>query len=393
MPFTTFSSFAPFTAASAMRAEVLRISIFDSTLQNAAWQVAMRLGVAGFFLTAQRLVFDHIESCACKSSFVERGENGGLFDDGSTSGVHDEGTRFEQRKLALGDEMARFIIQRAMEREDIGLSEKFIECAHSRDADGLVRAVGQIRIVEDDAEAERLGPQRCRGADATEADDAKGERAEAAELGADFDVPAELLGLLIEWQDLAAQGHGEGDGMIRDLLGAVVGHVAHSDAALASGGDVHAVKADAVADDGAAVFELGDALRRERHVVPDDDGVGAGDLVIEISIGVAEMSRDLSGAADDGFFDGGLRIALWGGAPVNDGDVRNKHDLTDVERERMRSFQIVRLHFEKSPLHREEDNSVVGHSVGEWTIMKDRVQRDMFLFRHAQFFGPVVPMG
>jgi hypothetical protein len=40
-----FSNGLPRTAARAIRADVARISFFDSTLQKAAWQVTIKLGV------------------------------------------------------------------------------------------------------------------------------------------------------------------------------------------------------------------------------------------------------------------------------------------------------------------------------------------------------------
>lgn len=44
--FTRFHTGSPRTAARAIRAEVLRISTMPSGLQNAAWQVTIRFGVA-----------------------------------------------------------------------------------------------------------------------------------------------------------------------------------------------------------------------------------------------------------------------------------------------------------------------------------------------------------
>jgi len=53
-----------------------------------------------------------------------------------------------------------------------------------------------------------------------------------------------------------------------------------------------------------------------------DDGTAAfqpGDVDGEVSIGVAKMTTDLRGMADDIFLNGRLRIALLGGALVDDG--------------------------------------------------------------------------
>ena len=133
-----------------------------------------------------------------------------------------------------------FLIQRAVQRENIRLREKLVEGAHSGDADGFVGPVGKVGIVENDAKAEGFGAEGRCGADAPQANDAEGESAEAAEFRRDADVPAELFGFGIQRQDLAAQRHGESDGMVGDFFRAIIRHVAHGDATLACGSDVHA---------------------------------------------------------------------------------------------------------------------------------------------------------
>ena len=240
--------------------------------------------------------------------------------------------------------MTRFAIEWAVQREHVALREQFVERAHTGDADGLVRAIGQIGVVKNDLEAERLRPQRRCGADATETNDAEGELAQATQTRLDLNEPAEAFRFSVEREKLTAEGHGERDGVIGDLLGAVVGHVAHGDAALACGGDVHAVEADAVADDGAAVFQPRDAFRRQRHVVPDDDRVALADFIREIGVGFAEKAAQPGVIADDAALDGGIGIALRRGGPVDDGDAWHEVRIISLAVRRHRDVRwLLRL--------------------------------------------------
>jgi hypothetical protein len=77
--------------------------------------------------------------------------------------------------------------------------------------------------------------------------------------------------------------------MIRDFLGAVVGHVAQRDAVARRRLDIDRVESDSVADDGPALFQSRETRRRDGGIVPDDEGVGSVDLIVEVRISVAEI--------------------------------------------------------------------------------------------------------
>jgi len=62
--------------------------------------------------------------------------------------------------------------------------------------------------------------------------------------------------------------------MVGDLLGAVIGHVAHDDATPAGRLQVHVVEADAAADDAATLRELGEGALGQLDVVIDQQHVG-----------------------------------------------------------------------------------------------------------------------
>ena len=70
-----------------------------------------------------------------------------------------------------------------------------------------------------------------------------------------------------------------------------------------SRGDIVRIKADSVADDGAAVSQTGKTVGGDGGVVPDDEGVGPADLVIEIRVAFAELAAHLGRVADHGTFD------------------------------------------------------------------------------------------
>ena len=86
--------------------------------------------------------------------------------------------------------------------------------------------------------------------------------------------------------------------MIRDFLGAIVGHVAHRNTAVRCRVDIDRVESDTVADDGPALFQSREARRGDRGVVPDDERVRPVDLVVEIRVSVAQITSHLGRIAD-----------------------------------------------------------------------------------------------
>ena len=92
-------------------------------------------------------------------------------------------------------------------------------------------------------------------------------------------APRRLIGR--DWADLfgelrkiAGQGEHQGDGVVGNFLGAVVGDVADGDAALGGLVDRDIVEADADADDDLALLEGVEGGGGEADVVPDEQGRG-----------------------------------------------------------------------------------------------------------------------
>src|SRR5262249_36566118 len=111
--------------------------------------------------------------------------------------------------------------------------------------------------------------------------------------------------------------------------------IADGDAEATRGVDVDRIEADAVANEGLAVAEFLEAGLGDGGVVPDDDSVGPADLVVEVGVVGADEALDLSGVADDAALDGGVRLVLRGGAPVDDGNERHDSFLGYRKRRRL----------------------------------------------------------
>ncbi len=78
--------------------------------------------------------------------------------------------------------------QRRVDRQGVGLAQQVFEAGRAGDAERELGAVRQMGVVEHDPKTEGARPQRHRGADAAEPDDAKGLHAEPADQLA-FDRP------------------------------------------------------------------------------------------------------------------------------------------------------------------------------------------------------------
>ena len=139
------------------------------------------------------------------------------------------------------------------------------------------------RVVGDRPEPERAGLGGDQPADPSGARDAQRLAPEAAERAGQRPVvvrPAAGRGRRRERQDPSLGGEEEGDGVVRDLVRAVVGDVADRDAGRLGRRPVHLVHPDAVAEDADGALEAGDAIGVELAVAGDDDGVRGPDRVV-----------------------------------------------------------------------------------------------------------------
>ena len=165
-----------------------------------------------------------------------------------------------------------------------------------------IRRDGQERVVGDRPEPERAGLGGDEPADPSGAGDPQGLATEPPERARDGAVavrPAAGGRGRRERQDPALRGEQQGERVVRDLVGAVVGDVADRDAGCLGGRAVDLVHADAVAQDPDGSFQAGDAVGVEAAVAGDDDGVGGPDRLVGRG-GVLRHDEVDAATAEDG---------------------------------------------------------------------------------------------
>lgn len=144
-----------------------------------------------------------------------------------------------------------------------------------------------------------------RGTDAPEADDAHRAPREARH-GADaVPVPRReaVTQAALGADDAAIAREHEADGVVGDLVGAVVRHIADGDAPRGGGADVHGVVAHAAADDDAAGVQFRDEVGGHGDFVEDDDRGGLAQAAVEFGIAVRLEAADLREAGEFALFE------------------------------------------------------------------------------------------
>ncbi len=197
---------------------------------------------------------------------------------------------------------------------------------HALDSDGLVGTGGSERIVKDYAEAKRFGAEGGGSTDTPQTDDSESLSAQPAHFGRDVDFPAELFGFEVEGEKLSIESEGEGEGVVGDLLGTVIGHVADGDACLGGSGDVDRIKTDPVADDGLAVRHLGDYRSGDERAVPENQGVGFENLGGNGGVKIEPDGGELGDVVDEGPLDGGSVVGEAEFFGAEDDDRRAIHE-------------------------------------------------------------------
>ena len=113
----------------------------------------------------ERLPFRDIDPGAQQVARVERLDQGVLVDDRPPGRVdQDRPATHPGQRLGVDHVVGRRV-QVAMEADEMALLEQLLEAMDPPDPQRLVGPLGDQGIVEDDVEAECLGPERGRGAD------------------------------------------------------------------------------------------------------------------------------------------------------------------------------------------------------------------------------------
>ena len=160
-----------------------------------------------------------------------------------------------------------------MNRDDVALTEQRFQGVRAANADCQLRTAGLVRVEEHHVHVEGLGAQRSRGADTTQPDHAERAIRKTLTKGIQCWPP---ITARIGTQIYIVKGNALGErqhqchGVIRDFTRAVVRRVAHGNAQVAPGLQIHLVKTDGRLHVNAALVELREVLqwhRRPNHTI------------------------------------------------------------------------------------------------------------------------------
>ena len=164
------------------------------------------------------------------------------------------------------------------------MRQQRVQARGAAEAQCQLGPVRQLGVEERHPVAQRLGPQRHRHADTAQAQHAEALAAEAADRRVGDHGPAgrcAALPLVVVDQP-PPERHGQGDGVVGHLRGAVVGHVAHQHAAPGASRPVDPVVTNAHPHHGAQLWETSQVGLREpateQHQPVRRLGVGFGHL-------------------------------------------------------------------------------------------------------------------
>ena len=216
----------------------------------------------------------HVECSARQTFFGEHFFQCGFIDDMTARGVDQISRRFHQAQCGFIEQVACFVGERAVDRDDIGLAQQFFEADQ---LDVVRQAFGAgVGIVGEDLHAQRVGFLCQRATDAANADDAEGLYLMAHHRHHLTDIPDPLFNLGIGLKDLARQAEHQCQGVIGDFVHAVIRDVADDDAPFGCCFQINGVDTDAITGHDPAVFEFADDPAAQGRVLDDQPfGIGA----------------------------------------------------------------------------------------------------------------------
>ena len=220
----------------------------------------------------RRLAAEDVEAGAGDDAAGEGVRERVLVHETAASGVDQDGGGLHRGEALGVDEAFGGGVQRAVERDDVGGAEEFVEGDESQ----AVLVASRRPGVDADTHAEGAGDAGDGAADGAVADDAERLAVEfgdgvvpVAEVGAAG--PAAFVDPGAVRFDVVRVREDVGEDHLGDGGRAVGGDVAHGDAALARGVEVHGVHAGGEQADVAALGELGDHGGAQDGLVGDDD--------------------------------------------------------------------------------------------------------------------------
>ena len=234
-----------------------------------------------------RLRREHIE---CGARDLPRANGVGerlLVDEPAPSGVDDAHTVLHLRERLGVEEPARLVVQRKVERDEVGLGVDLVQRAAHFDPE-LAEALGcDERVVRHDTHPESERAMRDLPPDPSKAEDAE-------RLAGDLDsrepraIPGAGLQRSMRLRNVADEREHEGDRMLGRGVDRRLRRVRHDDPASRGCLDVHVVDADSGAPDDSescrALDERGVERRRRAH----DDRVEVADDLREVRLAVLD---------------------------------------------------------------------------------------------------------
>ena len=207
-----------------------------------------------------RFGLEHIERGPGDMAGLKRLIKCRLVDDTAARAIDDPDAGFGLGQLGSADQIAGRVVQRRMDRDNIGASHQLTKL-DPFDTKFPCTLGRQERIVDDHPHAQPLGTASDDRADIAAADQAQHF---AGKLDADKTgfLPLALAHGTVGGRDLARQRHHHGDRVLGRRDGVAERRVHHNDAALGGRRHVDIVDANAGASDDLEVFSGGDHLRR-----------------------------------------------------------------------------------------------------------------------------------
>ena len=157
-------------------------------------------------------------------------------------------------------------IERRVDRDDVARRQKGREIDQRQ-----AGPAGSARVAADDVVADGGGPDRQRAADPAHADDAKALARRPSDSPGQSEIPRPVLHASVERDDSPCQREDEAEGVIGDLVRAVIRDVADGYSELGGSHRVDGIESDAIASDGADAWQGTEDLPRDRGVL-DDEG-------------------------------------------------------------------------------------------------------------------------
>ncbi|MNZ63899.1 hypothetical protein D3C78_820540 [compost metagenome] len=270
-----------------------------------------------FLVVGLGLDREHVDGGADQVLVLDRIGQVVQLDHGAACGVDQDAAFLDRADFLLADHPLGGRQLGHVQGDDVGHAQQLVQVAH---LGGVAQRQLGHGVIEEHLHAQGLGQYRQLGADGAVADDAELLATDLEGVGRGLDPAATVAGGVL-LRNAAQQQDGLGQHQFGDRTGVGVGGVEHRDAALAGGGQVDLVGADAEAADGDELLGAVEHLFGELGARADADEVGVGDLFLQfvtregalevLDVGVTGGLQGVHGVLVDAFEEKELDLALF----------------------------------------------------------------------------------